>query len=106
MSKKQNGKNVKNKKIKILLLLTGMTGFILFFPVRIQTNNSCIGEKLSLFTNNRITLNEAHCQLPQHYIVPYGILWWFSIVVTFWNIKLLTQNKKVKKNENPEESDF
>jgi len=97
---------MKNKKLNILLLLIGITGFILFFPVRLQQNNSCIGEKLSPFNENRITLNETKHQLTQKYVVPYGFLWWFSIAVTFWNVKLLTQKKKVEKNENPKESDF
>ncbi|NIA28992.1 MAG: hypothetical protein GWP06_03655 [Actinobacteria bacterium] len=90
--------------IKYLLLIFSLAGFILFFPMRFSNNDCCLGDVLSLFGNQHSMETTAHHNgdvgyLLHRYVFPFGLLWWTSIALGYWNLKQLIHQRTREKYE-------
>jgi len=72
--------------IKILLVIVAIiavAGVILLFPVNFGNEHTCL---LDHITHAAATISDAHTphehpsELLRNYLIPYGILWWSSIL--------------------------
>jgi len=107
----------------ISLMMMGLMGGILFFPVNIKNQYSCLYHcYLSPSRNEVITfdlldtvemvepenirtmssleernLEDIQSRLLANYLVPYGILWWLSLGLLIVVIYLLRMNQAVKR---------
>ena len=84
-----------NKVITIFILLIGLIGLVIFFPIHFADNECCVAEVLAYKMNyaHKMHFNRDftdHHQLAKHYVVPFGLLWWSSIGLVYFNLKKLT----------------
>jgi hypothetical protein len=99
-------KSTKVKFLILLLLIIGIAGSILFFPVNIKNRHTCLGHKLmnnqqqelnkldsdqnSMIHHTITSGHEGHQSLLlQRYVYPFGIFWWLSLGTVFGVIYLL-----------------
>ena len=95
---------MRTRSIKYILLIFSLTGFILFFPVRFSDTNCCLGDVLSLFglQHGMETMVHYHgdaSRLLHRYVFPFGLLWWISIALGYWNLKQLLHQRTREKYE-------
>jgi hypothetical protein len=70
-----------------LLAIAGLVGIVLFFPIVICHQHTSLFEHLTTDCQSRGAMdNPSSTELLRHYLVPYGILWWLSIVMTMLTI--------------------
>jgi len=92
--------NKKSRLIPLIILLIGMSGSLLFFPLKLDGNHTCFcqwlffsktvwQEKYSNSPVGDMTSFTKHQELIQSYVVPFGILWWFSIGLAFGGVYYL-----------------
>jgi len=83
-------------KIMVLLVI-GMAGSILFFPMRINEQRSCLMDSfVNAGTSAEFHADHDHTGMEvmaQKYIFPYGLLWWLSVAITYFSIRSLTKRK-------------
>ncbi len=90
---------IKKKSLFRIILVLSVLGIILFFPLRYNGSDCCLGDGLSrLFLFNGAELKPHHPgdahQLMMHYVFPFGFLWWSSIALAYWSFKILTQKNQ------------
>lgn len=65
-----------------LLAIAGLAGIVLFFPFHVCHQHTCLFEHLMTdCKRNGMVENLSIAELLRHYLLPYAILWWLSIVV-------------------------
>lgn len=97
-----------------LILLLGIAGAVLFFPVRIGGNHTCLyhriidahpsyysgNGRLPTDTGHRDETAIDHSELLKHYLVPFGVLWWSSLsvvgVVVFVFVRRKSDDEELK----------
>lgn len=62
----------------------------MYFPGKISADSTCLFEHFHAVSNHHDTsgdktLNHAH-ELARHYVVPFGVVWWFSIATVWWSV--------------------
>ena len=99
-------KYTKIKFLMLLLLLIGIAGSILFFPVNINNRYTCLGDKIVAHHQQRLNELDSlekdmihhvnisgqsnhHDLLMQKYVYPFGIFWWLSLGVVSLGIYML-----------------
>jgi len=91
-------------KLRIGLVSVGLVGIILFFPFKLPDGYTCLfehykGGKHGHNITGPLTTNHAH-EMARHYILPFGLIWWFSIAVVSWGILEMRKKRGQKLNEN------
>ena len=78
----------KEKIIKIILIITlsmGIAGTILFFPIKLDSGNTCmfhsICSKNTEYCSNKALCAENCHLMQEQYLIPFGFIWWTSLVV-------------------------
>jgi len=91
---------MKNKIMRVTILLLGMAGALLFFPVLLPEDALCLAEKwfappaLSGETDSAHGMH--HVDSARHYLIPYGLLWWASLAVIFISIRKFLLKRESK----------
>jgi len=81
-----------------------LVGIILFFPCKLSDGYTCLFEHFKggghgHNVSEQLTINHAH-EMAQHYVLPFGLIWWFSIAIAWWGILESRKNRGQKFNEN------
>ena len=108
-----NSKNNNYRSGKILfliLIMIGSVGAIFFFPLKIGDSHTCVCDKMicsnetccqkrTNFGNENNSdmnhqvmekmLNQHHNELLDHYLIPFGFLWWSSLIILFSGLYFL-----------------
>jgi len=84
------------------MVMVGLVGVILYFPCKMSSGHTCLFEHLKSDSHNhkmseQIAVDHHH-QMTQHYVVPFGVIWWFSIAAVWW-AAAGTWNKRKKTHE-------
>lgn len=75
-----------------LLLAAGIAGAVLFFPVNIQDQYTCLYHRLfspehSYTHSTGVDISQTQEEdLLRHYLSPFGLLWWGSLLLTALSI--------------------
>jgi hypothetical protein len=91
-------------KKTIVLLLFGIAGSLLFFPLRINQSRTCL---MDFRENGRpqARSHDLHSEsmrdtIAQKYILPFGLLWWLSLTIAYLSTrKLVQRNTSAGKHE-------
>ncbi|MCI0693918.1 hypothetical protein L0337_18170 [candidate division KSB1 bacterium] len=73
-----------NKIFFAAAVTLALAGMILFFPINVSGDYTCL---LDYIVHAAATVSDAHAphthpsELLGRYLIPYGILWWLSILV-------------------------
>ncbi len=98
LTKGQLKTRMNTMKILTLLLVIGIAGSIFFFPMRIDVQRSCL---MDSFINAHAPM-ESHAghshtgmeAMAQKYILPYGLLWWLSLAITYMSIRRMAKARR------------
>ena len=94
-----------NKKIIIMALILGSIGTLLFCPIKMESGDTCLFHKISgkeakYIPDHVPSVEKAHLMLHK-YLVPFGLLWWFSVGVlalSLYQLKVLKRKYKMRSN--------
>ena len=82
-------------RLTLIFFIVGITGSLLFFPVPIEGQRSCM---MDFFINKgqepgtQFSHSSGdHCAMVQKYIVPYGLSWWLSLVITYQSVRRMVK---------------
>lgn len=73
--------------LRVMLAATAVVagiGVILFFPVSLSSEHTCLLDRAvhaAATASNPEASHEHPSELLRHYLIPYGILWWVSILI-------------------------
>ena len=91
--------NIK-KEILILLISIGLIGSILFCPINLESGKTCLFHKLSgsnaVHVHDQISALEHNHHKMLQYVLPFGLIWWFSIfllTISFYYLKNSNQRR-------------
>lgn len=86
----RKAKRFRKKNILFLLLAAGIAGAVLFFPVNIQDQYTCLyhrlfspGHSYPHSAGADIDISQTQQEnLLNRYLSPFGLLWWGSLLLT------------------------
>ena len=92
----------KMKMVSFAMVVVGVTGVILFFPLNLDNAHTCFFHRL--FSGDQginpgwagfgtIPGEAEQHKLLQKYLVPFGFIWWFSLALVGWGIVRLRHRK-------------
>lgn len=97
----------------IFFILIGAAGSVFFFPLKLSESHTCICHKMTCprdtccpkgsvlsteinkDTNHQVMnkmSQQHHGELVNQYLIPYGFLWWGSLILLVSGIYLLQKN--------------
>jgi hypothetical protein len=95
----------------LMILIIGIFGSFLFFPLRLAKNHTCFCERL-FFSNtvskdnpfrypvDQIFSQATNRELIHSYVLPFGLLWWLSIGLAFGGVYYLRKTgNKMSENQ-------
>ncbi len=79
----------------LLIIIPGLIGVFLFFPVNLGDVYTCLFHRIffqgvgsnpefSGFSSASAMVDHSH--LVRKYLMPFGIIWWFSLALVGWGI--------------------
>ncbi|MCK6619719.1 MAG: hypothetical protein HUU32_04545 [Calditrichaceae bacterium] len=95
------------KNILLLVLAAGIAGAVLFFPVNINNQYTCLyhrlfspGHSYTHSTGDDISQTQKE-DLLNRYLSPFGLLWWGSLLITALSIYGLRRQAPGNANKPP-----
>ena len=83
----------KINKIQMILLLVLLAVFVICFPVKYAAGHTCLADYLASHEPVSGLHPLSFGAMRARYVFPFGLIWWASIGVLFWEFFKL-QNKK------------
>lgn len=75
---------IMNKIFFVAAAALALAGMILFFPINVSGEHTCLLDYIVHAAATGSDANAPHThpsELLGHYLIPYGLLWWLSILV-------------------------
>lgn len=107
----------KGMVLTIILLGIGIIGAIFFFPINFDDQYTCLYHRIfapehhpsqigqsavESGSHQHVGSQNSHSHLVGEYILPFGLIWWMSLMVValaFWGLRRGRIHKRVVKDE-------